>query len=82
MTRSDIVSFHSEVVERAKSIIVSGGPPAALIKGRHLLEYGMKSGVEMGEILDLAFQAQLDGEFDSVDSGLSWVDELLKGSTS
>ena len=47
--------------------------PEPILLGRHLLDLGYAPGPEMGRILKVAFEAQLDGEFETVDDGLHWV---------
>ena len=44
-----------------------------VLMGRHLIEMGMKPGRTFGKILKEAFEAQLDGAFDSPDGGKAWV---------
>ena len=57
----------------AKSLGVLEFPPVPMIQGRHLLELGFSPGPEMGRLLRCAFEAQLDGEFHDLASGLLWV---------
>lgn len=49
--------------------------PKPLLLGRHLLAAGWSAGPAMGEALERAFEAQLDGEFADVDGALAWVAE-------
>lgn len=44
--------------------------PKPIVMGRHLIEQGMKPGVEMGALLKLLFSAQLNGEFSDLEGGL------------
>jgi tRNA nucleotidyltransferase (CCA-adding enzyme) len=46
-----------------------------ILMGRHLIETGIESGTEMGRILKLTFEAQLDGVFEDVESGKAWVEK-------
>jgi tRNA nucleotidyltransferase (CCA-adding enzyme) len=48
-----------------------------MIQGRHLIDMGMKPGKHFGEILNKVFQAQLDGEFNTPEDGLKFVNNLL-----
>ena len=41
--------------------------------GRHLIDYGLKPGGEMGKLLERAFEAQLDGDFTNLEEGLEWL---------
>ena len=54
------------LLEKAKFVKVEDGKPVAILMGRHLLEKGMKPGKEMGIVLAAAFEAQLDGLFDTL----------------
>ncbi len=45
--------------------------PAPIVMGRHLLAEGLPPGPEMGRWLKRLFQAQLDGEFDTLEEGLA-----------
>jgi len=42
---------------------------------RHLIERGWKPGPRLGEALDEAFEAQLDGAFEDLAGALAWLDE-------
>lgn len=60
-------------VELARQLGVAGGPPAPLLQGRHLIAAGMTPGPHLGALLRRAYQAQLDGQFATVEDGLAWV---------
>ena len=47
--------------------------PFPILKGRHLVEKGWKPGPDFKRILDLAFEAQLDGAFDSETAAVQWL---------
>lgn len=51
--------------------------PQPILRGRDLIQLGVKPGKTMGFILDKAFDAQLDGVFDSVDGAISWYKSHL-----
>lgn len=59
-------------VERAASLNVCDSKPEAILKGRHLIEMGVEPGKQMGDVLKRAFEAQLDGVFDDVESAKKW----------
>ena len=44
-----------------------------ILMGRHLIGLGLEPGPKFGEILRQAFDAQLDGAFGSVQSGIEWL---------
>jgi tRNA nucleotidyltransferase (CCA-adding enzyme) len=52
---------------------VAAAAPSPILMGRHLLPLGIHPGPSMGTILRAAFDAQLDGEFDSLETGLAWL---------
>ena len=47
--------------------------PKPILLGRHLIENGIKPGKEMGNILKIAYEAQLDGGFTTVEGGLIYI---------
>ena len=46
-----------------------------LLKGRHLIEMGLTPGPQFGRLLKTAYEAQLDGEFTTLQDGLEWLRE-------
>lgn len=50
------------------------GEVEPIVKGRHLIELGMKPGPQFGRILKAAFLAQLDGVFDTLVGGLEFLE--------
>jgi tRNA nucleotidyltransferase (CCA-adding enzyme) len=58
---------------KAEILQVQAGAPKPILMGRHLMALGMTPGVEMGAILKAAYEAQLDGEFGSVQQSLLWL---------
>ena len=61
------------VVALAEQLSVEQGTPKPLLMGRHLLERGMSPGPEMGRLLKAAYEAQIAGEFETVEEALSWA---------
>lgn len=51
--------------------------PQPLVMGRHLLDLGVPPGPEMGRLLDDCFEAQLDGEFLTLEEGLAYAKSKL-----
>jgi len=47
--------------------------PHPILLGRHLLPLGVAPGPVMGEMLHAAFEAQMNGEFFTVDEALQWL---------
>lgn len=44
-----------------------------ILMGRHLIELGIEPGPHFGPILKIAFEAQLDGEFETVNDGIEFL---------
>ena len=64
-----------EIKDTAEDI---GNEIQPILMGRHLIELGMKPGPEFGPILKTAFEAQLDGVFETVEDGIEFLkDERL-----
>jgi tRNA nucleotidyltransferase (CCA-adding enzyme) len=62
---------HEQAVERT--------PQPALILGRHVLPYfDNRPGKHIGEIVDAAYEAQLDGAFSTEEEALRWLEEYVK----
>jgi tRNA nucleotidyltransferase (CCA-adding enzyme) len=59
--------------EQASRLEVSRSAPPPLLLGRHLIEHGLKPGPRFKNILDKAFDAQLDGVFSDLDGALAWL---------
>jgi len=60
------------VLELSKALDCSEQAPKPVLMGRHLMPF-MPPGPEMGRVLRAAFDAQLDGVFETVDDGVAWV---------
>jgi tRNA nucleotidyltransferase (CCA-adding enzyme) len=65
------------LLRRARTLEVEDQAPTPILMGRHLLEFGIQPGPEMGRLLDECYEAQLDGEFTSVDQGIAFAKHLL-----
>ncbi len=65
------------LLAEAERLKVKDAAPKPLVLGRHLIEQGLKPGPELGRTLKQLFEAQLDGEFDSVEGGLVYFKELF-----
>jgi tRNA nucleotidyltransferase (CCA-adding enzyme) len=62
-----------EILRLADELRLAEQAPKPLVLGRHLLERGWSAGPALGVALKRAFEAQLDGEFADLESGLAWV---------
>jgi tRNA nucleotidyltransferase (CCA-adding enzyme) len=59
--------------ERLQQLNIQQSPPLPILLGRHLIPLGFTPGKPLGYALQQAFEAQLSGEFDSVESGIAWI---------
>ncbi len=74
---NDHFSNNIEIWESvATRLGVRDAKPTPILQGRDLLERGISPGPELGDMLKTAFEAQLDGDFDSRDAGLAWLDTM------
>jgi tRNA nucleotidyltransferase (CCA-adding enzyme) len=64
-------------LERARGLGVQHAPPAPVLLGRHLLALGMQPGPQIGEILKLVYERQLDGEIRTTEEGIEMAKELI-----
>jgi tRNA nucleotidyltransferase (CCA-adding enzyme) len=65
------------LLAEAERLQVAAAAPRPLLLGRHLLERGVRPGKHMGPMLERAFEAQLEGDFATLEDGLTWLDEHL-----
>jgi tRNA nucleotidyltransferase (CCA-adding enzyme) len=65
-------------LERARKLGVEHAPPDPLVKGRHLLELGVRPGPAMGEVLRQVYERQLDGTVSDVDAALALAREIAR----
>ena len=65
------------LLEEARRLSVHERPPQPFLKGRHLLELGMKQGPSIGSLLKKAFNAQINGQIRSLKEALDWAKTTL-----
>jgi tRNA nucleotidyltransferase (CCA-adding enzyme) len=65
------------LLNRARRLSVEHQAPVPILKGRHLLELGIQPGPDLGRLLDECYEAQLDGEFSTVEEGLNYAKSKL-----
>ena len=59
---------------RAAELDALDSRPKPILMGRHALqELGMEPGPAVGEVLREAYEAQLDGAFDTLEAGIEWL---------
>jgi len=73
--------FMTYVEHRAKQFGIYDRPLPALILGRHVMALGVPAGRKVGYWVSRAYQAQLDGEFDSEEGGIEWVRGRVLGNS-
>jgi len=66
------------LLQRAEELKVKDAEPKPIILGRHLIEHGWSPGPGFSPILDQCFEAQLDGKFADLKSGLAYLQQILK----
>ncbi|HUR20116.1 MAG TPA: HD domain-containing protein [Vicinamibacterales bacterium] len=69
-------------LERARALGVEHLPPAPLLMGRHVLEFGIAPGPAVGVLLKAVYEKQLDGEITTIEEALGALKALLDGRTS
>jgi tRNA nucleotidyltransferase (CCA-adding enzyme) len=65
-------------VTRARELGVEHAPPEPLVRGRHLLELGVKPGPAVGEVLKQVYERQLDGSVADFDSAFALARDLAR----
>jgi tRNA nucleotidyltransferase (CCA-adding enzyme) len=71
-------SPHGEwLAERAAALQVTSTAPKKIVLGRHLIAMGHKPAGWFSQVLDEAFEAQLDGAFGDEAGGLAWLTERM-----
>ena len=68
------------LAEQARRLEVEAAAPKPIVMGRHLVELGMKPGPDFKRLLDACFEAQLDGVFADLQSGLAYLRSLTANS--
>jgi tRNA nucleotidyltransferase (CCA-adding enzyme) len=61
----------------ARTLALDARAPSPLLQGRDLIALGFAPGPQFREILDRAFEAQLEGIFTDHASGLTWLKQQL-----
>lgn len=64
----------ARMLEVAQELALEFEPPVPLIQGRDLIQhFGAKGGPAFKSVLDAAFEAQLNGEFETTDDGIVYI---------
>ncbi len=75
--RQDDFPEGSWLLKRAEELQVKDAEPKPIIQGRHLIDHGLQPGPEFGPKLEQCFEAQLDGQFSELQSGLEYLRKIL-----
>jgi tRNA nucleotidyltransferase (CCA-adding enzyme) len=67
----------SSWLDLAGTLNIQNNAPVAILLGRHLIPMGVKPGVGMGELLNKAYEAQLDNQFSDLEGAVAFVQSLL-----
>ena len=70
--------FIERMIEIAKQNGCEQDKVQNILMGRHLIDLGLKPGVEFGIILKQAENAQLDGKFNDLEGAISWAKERIE----
>ena len=65
------------LTERAAALHLQDSAPKKIVLGRHLIALGHKPAGWFSQVLDEAFEAQLDGVFGDEAGGLAWLKERM-----
>lgn len=70
------------LLRQAHELAVADSAPKAILQGRDLIShFAMKPGLQMGELLKAAYEAQLEGEITDTASALAFAGRWLAGQT-
>ncbi|HIO21811.1 MAG TPA: HD domain-containing protein [Nitrospirales bacterium] len=68
------------LTERTRSLEIEDHAPKPIVMGRHLIQLGLKPGAHFGPILEACFNAQIEGEFDTLEAGIAYADPHIRRS--
>lgn len=63
--------------EIASALALEDAAPKPILLGRHLLEAGLAPGKTMGVLLEEAFEAQMEGQFQDLEGARAWLRERV-----
>jgi len=66
------------LLERAAELELAESMPEPLLTGKMLIARGYEPGPYFGDILDAAYDAQLNGEFGSIQGANDWLDKYVR----
>ncbi|MFO8027892.1 MAG: HD domain-containing protein [Opitutales bacterium] len=65
------------LLNKAEALAIQDNAPKPILQGRHLIELDIKPGPHFAQILDRAYEAQLDGAFNNEDDGRDYLRKLV-----
>lgn len=68
------------LLNKARCLDVERAAPRPIVMGRHLIELGLKPGPDFGRILSRCYDAQIDGEFFTLEAGIEYVRSVIASS--
>ena len=68
-----VPQFVQELRAKAAELSVQESAAKPILMGRHLLELGLAAGPQFKQILDAAYEAQLEGKFFTQPEALQWL---------
>ena len=74
----DLPKAMQDILDIARSLSLVNSKPEPILLGRHLIQRGLKPGKDFAQILNAAFQAQLDCAFMDLTGALDWLTKFLQ----
>jgi len=65
------------LLKKTEQLAIQDNAPKPILLGRHLIELDIKPGPHFGKILDRAYEAQLDGDFDNEEDARRYLRKLV-----
>jgi len=78
LVSSDALARIDDLRAAASRLTLEHAAPKPIILGRHLIMLGFTPGPRFKEVLDAAFESQLDGAFADEAGGLEWMRNYLR----
>lgn len=66
------------LLTRAEELRVRDSAPTPLVQGRHLIKMGLRPGRHFKPLLEELFEAQINGEFSTLEAGLARARDLVR----
>jgi len=68
------------LLNKARCLDVEKAAPKPIVMGRHLIDLGLKPGPDFGRILSRCYDAQIEGEFFTLEAGIEYARSVIAGS--